>query len=45
MAAAQRKYPGRLWASAAVPLVDTKIASFSATHTAMKFVIPKAKRP
>lgn len=26
MANAQRKYPGRLWASAAVPLVDTKIA-------------------
>jgi hypothetical protein len=26
-------------------LVDAKIASFSATHTAMKFVIPKAKRP
>jgi aminocarboxymuconate-semialdehyde decarboxylase len=26
MSAAQRKYPGRVWASAAVPLVDTKIA-------------------
>jgi len=26
MADAQKKYPGRLWASAAVPLVDTKIA-------------------
>src|SRR5215471_2888947 len=26
MAGAQRKYPGRLWASAAVPLVDTQIA-------------------
>jgi aminocarboxymuconate-semialdehyde decarboxylase len=26
MAGAQRKYPGRLWASAAVPLVDTDIA-------------------
>ena len=26
MATAQRKYPGRLWASAAVPLVDTRIA-------------------
>jgi aminocarboxymuconate-semialdehyde decarboxylase len=26
MAAAQRKYPGRLWASGAVPLVDTGIA-------------------
>src|SRR5215203_4346851 len=26
MAGAQRKYPGRLWASAAVPLMDTRIA-------------------
>jgi len=26
MAGVQRKYPGRLWASAAVPLVDTRIA-------------------
>jgi len=26
MAGAQRKYPGRLWASAAVPLVDIRIA-------------------
>src|SRR2546430_4286134 len=26
MAGAQRKYPGRVWASAAVPLRDTKIA-------------------
>jgi aminocarboxymuconate-semialdehyde decarboxylase len=26
MAAAQRKYPGRLWASAAVPLQDTDVA-------------------
>jgi aminocarboxymuconate-semialdehyde decarboxylase len=26
MAGAQRKYPGRVWASAAVPLLDTKIA-------------------
>jgi aminocarboxymuconate-semialdehyde decarboxylase len=26
MAAAQKKYPGRLWASAGVPLVDTQIA-------------------
>src|SRR6266851_4286518 len=26
MAGAQRRYPGRLWASAAVPLVDTRIA-------------------
>src|SRR3984893_5326871 len=26
MAGAQRKYPGRLWASAAVPLLDTRVA-------------------
>jgi len=26
MAGAQKKYPGRVWASAAVPLIDTKIA-------------------
>jgi len=26
MASAQRKYPGRVWASAAVPLLDTRIA-------------------
>ena len=26
MAGAQRRYPGRVWASAAVPLVDTRIA-------------------
>jgi aminocarboxymuconate-semialdehyde decarboxylase len=26
MAGAQRKYPGRVWASAAVPLLDTRIA-------------------
>lgn len=26
MASAQRKYPGRVWASAAIPLVDTRIA-------------------
>jgi len=32
-------------AGKSVGLVDTKIASFSTTHTAMKFVIPKAKRP
>jgi hypothetical protein len=25
-------------------LTDTKVASFSATHTALKFVLPKAKR-
>jgi len=25
-------------------LVDIKVVSFSATHTALKFVLPKAKR-
>jgi hypothetical protein len=25
-------------------LTDVKVASFSATHTALKFVIPKSKR-
>jgi hypothetical protein len=28
-----------------VGLVDVKVVSFSATHTALKFVRPKAKRP
>jgi hypothetical protein len=32
-------------AGRAAGLVDTKIASFSATHTAMKWMIPVAKRP
>ncbi len=36
MAAAQRKYPGRLWASAAVPLVDTKIAIEVLDHAVNK---------
>jgi hypothetical protein len=31
-------------AGRAAGLVDVKVASFSATHTATKFVIPKAKR-
>lgn len=33
-----------LHAGRAAGLVDTKVASFSSSHTALKFVIPRAKR-
>ena len=36
MAGAQRKYPGRVWASAAVPLVDTQIAMDVLDHAVNK---------
>ena len=36
MAGAQRKYPGRVWASAAVPLTDTKIAIEVLDHAILK---------
>ena len=36
MAGAQRKYPGRVWASAAVPLTDTKIAIDVLDHAVNK---------
>src|SRR5207248_4451948 len=36
MADAQRKYPGRVWASAAVPLTDTKIAIDVLDHAITK---------
>jgi aminocarboxymuconate-semialdehyde decarboxylase len=36
MAAAQRKYPGRFWASAAVPLTDTKVAIEVLDHAVVK---------
>ncbi len=36
MAAAQRKYPGRVWASAAVPLTDTTIAIEVLDHAIRK---------
>ncbi len=36
MAGAQRRYPGRVWASAAVPLVDTKIAIEVLDHAVNK---------
>jgi aminocarboxymuconate-semialdehyde decarboxylase len=36
MAGAQKKYPGRVWASAAVPLVDTRIAIEVMDHAVNK---------
>ena len=36
MASAQRKYPGRVWASAAVPLTDTEIALEVLDHAVKK---------
>src|SRR6202140_59265 len=36
MAGAQRKYPGRVWASAAVPLTDTKHAIEVLDHAILK---------
>jgi aminocarboxymuconate-semialdehyde decarboxylase len=36
MAGAQRKYPGRLWASAAVPLQDTRAAIETLDHAVTK---------
>jgi aminocarboxymuconate-semialdehyde decarboxylase len=36
MAGAQRKYPGRVWASAAVPLTDTKTAIEVLDHAILK---------
>jgi aminocarboxymuconate-semialdehyde decarboxylase len=36
MAGAQRKYPGRVWASAAVPLTDTEIAIKVLDHAVTK---------
>jgi aminocarboxymuconate-semialdehyde decarboxylase len=36
MAGAQRKYPGRVWASAAVPLVDTRTAIEVVDHAVNK---------
>ncbi len=45
MAGAQRKYPGRLWASAAVPLVDTKIAIEVLDHAVNKLGLMGANLP
>jgi aminocarboxymuconate-semialdehyde decarboxylase len=45
MAGAQRKYPGRLWASAAVPLVDTGIAIEVLDHAVNKLGLMGANLP
>jgi len=45
MAGAQRKYPGRLWASAAVPLVDTGIAIEVLDHAINKLGLMGANLP
>jgi aminocarboxymuconate-semialdehyde decarboxylase len=45
MAGAQRKYPGRLWASAAVPLQDTKIAIDVLDHAVNKLGLMGANLP
>ena len=43
--AATLRYAELLEAARAAGLVDNKVASFSATHTALRFVIPVALRP
>ena len=43
--AATLRYDDLLDAAKAVGLVDNKVASFSATHTALRFVIPLELRP
>ena len=43
--AATLRYDHLLEAAKAAGLVDNKVASFSATHTALRFVIPVALRP
>jgi aminocarboxymuconate-semialdehyde decarboxylase len=45
MAGAQRKYPGRLWASAAVPLIDTGIAIEVLDHAINKLGLMGANLP
>ena len=45
MAGAQKKYPGRLWASAAVPLQDTKIAIDVLDHAVNKLGLMGANLP
>jgi aminocarboxymuconate-semialdehyde decarboxylase len=45
MAGAQRKYPGRVWASCAVPLVDTKIAIDVLNHAIGKLGLMGANLP
>jgi len=43
--AATLRYDDLLDAAKAAGLIDNKVASFSATHTALRFVIPVALRP
>jgi len=43
--AATLRYADLVDAAKAAALVDNKVASFSATHTALRFVIPLARRP
>ncbi len=43
--AATLRYGELLEAAQASGLVDNKVASFSDTHTALRFVIPVALRP
>lgn len=45
MAGAQRKYPGRLWASAAVPLTDTRVAIEVLDHAVGKLGLMGANLP
>jgi aminocarboxymuconate-semialdehyde decarboxylase len=45
MAGAQRRHPGRLWASAAVPLVDTRIAIEVLDHAINKLGLMGANLP
>ena len=45
MAGAQRKYPGRVWASAAVPLTDTRIAIEVLDHAINKLGLMGANLP
>ena len=45
MAGAQKKYPGRVWASAAVPLVDTKVAIEVLDHAINKLGLMGANLP
>jgi len=45
MAGAQRKYPGRLWASAAIPLQDTKVALEVLDHAVGKLGLMGANLP
>lgn len=45
MAAAQRKYPGRFWGTAAIPLVDTKTAIEVLDHAILQLGLVGANLP